>query len=83
MSLRFAAEQKRFTKQQRETTWELPTSVVGRYVRIQLENRSFLHLAQVEVFGEWHDVNVPRKVKWNMRNMRGRFLCNHFVVADW
>lgn len=34
------------------TEWVLPTAnTIGQYVRIQLQNRSFLHLAEVEVFG--------------------------------
>jgi len=41
----------RLTKDQRVTTWQCPDNTVGRYVRIQMEGFNFLHLAQVEVYG--------------------------------
>lgn len=41
-----------FKDNKRMTEWVLPTAnTVGQYVRIQLQNRNFLHLAEVEVFG--------------------------------
>lgn len=41
-----------FNDTKRMTEWVLPTSTtVGQYVRIQLQKRNFLHVAEVEVFG--------------------------------
>uniref|UniRef100_K3X146 EF-hand domain-containing protein n=1 Tax=Globisporangium ultimum (strain ATCC 200006 / CBS 805.95 / DAOM BR144) TaxID=431595 RepID=K3X146_GLOUD len=41
-----------FKDNKRMTEWVLPTAnTVGQYVRIQLQNRNFLHIAEVEVFG--------------------------------
>jgi hypothetical protein len=32
--------------------WKIPTeNLVGRYIRVQLAKRNYLHLAEVEVFG--------------------------------
>eukprot|EP01029_Cantina_marsupialis_P001211 TRINITY_DN109910_c0_g1_i1.p1 TRINITY_DN109910_c0_g1~~TRINITY_DN109910_c0_g1_i1.p1 ORF type:complete len:1320 (+),score=436.55 TRINITY_DN109910_c0_g1_i1:137-4096(+) len=46
-----AATYKRFTVNRRCSAWTLPMGTTGRYVRVQLERKSYLHLAQVEVFG--------------------------------
>ncbi|KAG7398420.1 hypothetical protein PHYBOEH_011122 [Phytophthora boehmeriae] len=41
-----------FQNNQRMTEWVLPTSnTVGQFVRVQLQNRNFLHFAELEVFG--------------------------------
>lgn len=41
-----------FRENKRMTEWVLPTAnTIGQFVRIQLQSRSFLHLAEVEVFG--------------------------------
>lgn len=41
-----------FSDVKRMTEWVLPTAnTVGQYVRIQLQKRTFLHVAEVEVFG--------------------------------
>lgn len=41
----------RLVHDRRMSNWEVPPFSVGRYVRIQLESSSFLHFAQLEVFG--------------------------------
>lgn len=61
-ALKRAAFTKRFGRNQRETVWKLPAGAVGRYVRVQLEGRQYLHLAEVEVIGHFHEVNVMRPV---------------------
>ncbi|KAL4164322.1 hypothetical protein KRP22_004189 [Phytophthora ramorum] len=41
-----------FRANKRMTEWVLPTAnTVGQFVRVQLQNRNFLHFAEVEVFG--------------------------------
>ncbi|KAH7469047.1 Calmodulin-like protein [Phytophthora ramorum] len=41
-----------FRTNKRMTEWVLPTAnTVGQFVRVQLQNRNFLHFAEVEVFG--------------------------------
>ncbi|TYZ63340.1 hypothetical protein PybrP1_012879 [[Pythium] brassicae (nom. inval.)] len=41
-----------FDEVKRMTEWVLPTAnTVGQYVRVQLQKRNFLHVAEVEVFG--------------------------------
>ena len=44
---------KKFSKMRRKTEWELPTNTVGRYVRVQLTKASYLHFAELEIFGQW------------------------------
>jgi len=48
-SLRRSLDKKRFTLNQRRTHWAVPPNCVARYVRIQLEGRNYLHMAQVEI----------------------------------
>ena len=48
---RQSCELKKFTKNRRKTTWNLPSNTIGRFVRIQLEKQNYLHIAEVEVFG--------------------------------
>ena len=50
-SLRRANDKKRFTRNRRRTQWSLPPSSSARYVRIQLEGRNYLHVAEIEVVG--------------------------------
>ena len=38
-------------KNQRCTHWRVPENTTARYVRFQLENFDFLHVAQIQVFG--------------------------------
>ena len=52
-ALRVAESARRFDHSVRCTEWACPSSTVGRYVRIQLEDTNFLHFAEVEVFGNW------------------------------
>jgi hypothetical protein len=41
-----------FRANKRMTEWVLPTAnTVGQFVRVQLQNKNFLHFAEVEVFG--------------------------------
>lgn len=41
-----------FHSDKRMTEWVLPTAnTIGQYVRVQLQSKNFLHLAEVEVFG--------------------------------
>lgn len=41
-----------FRTNRRMTEWVLPTAnTVGQFVRVQLQNKNFLHFAEVEVFG--------------------------------
>ena len=55
MSLKTALKQSvakvRFTEDMRLSTWRCPRNTLGRYVRVQIESVTFLHLAQVEVMG--------------------------------
>lgn len=46
-----AKEKKRFYKHGRHSKFELPFGTIGRYVRVQLESFTYLHVAQIEVFG--------------------------------
>ncbi|KAJ8600173.1 hypothetical protein CTAYLR_001943 [Chrysophaeum taylorii] len=39
------------TRDSRCTLWRVPDGTAARFVRVQLENFDFLHVAQVEVFG--------------------------------
>ncbi|EQC26992.1 hypothetical protein, variant [Saprolegnia diclina VS20] len=70
-------EAKEFTQNQRLTQWILPTSEsVGRYcvsvvaterhglsyVRIHVRGRTYMHLAEVEVFGVYHALNYVGQV---------------------
>ncbi|KDO31373.1 hypothetical protein SPRG_03990 [Saprolegnia parasitica CBS 223.65] len=56
-------EAKEFTQNQRLTQWILPTSEsVGRYVRIHVRGRAYMHLAEVEVFGVYHALNYVGQV---------------------
>ena len=48
---RQSCELKKFTKNRRKSTWNVPANTVGRFVRIQLEKQNYLHIAEVEVFG--------------------------------
>jgi len=48
---RQSCELKKFTRNRRKTTWNVPANTIGRYVRIQLEKQNYLHIAEVEVFG--------------------------------
>ena len=41
----------KLTKDSKVTIWRVPENVAARYVRLQLEGFSFLHFAQIEVFG--------------------------------
>jgi hypothetical protein len=43
----------RFTEDTQMSNWDVPKFTEGRYVRLQLERSTFLHFAQIEVFG--HD----------------------------
>ena len=43
----------RFTEDTQMSNWDVPKFTEGRYVRLQLESSTFLHFAQIEVFG--HD----------------------------
>ncbi len=42
---------KKFSHNLRRTVWNLPPNTVGRYVRVQLERSSYLHFAELQVFG--------------------------------
>ncbi|ETW10154.1 hypothetical protein H310_00524 [Aphanomyces invadans] len=47
-----------FTEDHRLTEWVLPsTGTVGRYIRIQVKGKRYLHVAQVEVFGVYNAFN--------------------------
>ena len=50
-SIREAKDKKRFYKPTRRATFPLPSGTLARYVRIQVENYEFMHLAEIEVFG--------------------------------
>ncbi len=52
-ALRIAESARRFDHNVRCTEWACPSSTVGRYIRVQLEETNFLHFAEVEVFGNW------------------------------
>lgn len=43
----------KFTENNRMSSWRCPANTQGRYVRVQLEGFNFLHLAEVQVFGNW------------------------------
>ncbi|OQR99686.1 regulator of chromosome condensation (RCC1) [Achlya hypogyna] len=56
-------EAKEFTENQRLTQWVLPTSEsVGRYIRIHVRGRTYMHLAEVEVFGVYQALNYVGRV---------------------
>ena len=46
-----ASAKKKFTEVRRDTTWEMPSNVVARYIRIQLEQTTYLHVAGIEIYG--------------------------------
>ncbi|ETV87748.1 hypothetical protein H257_01218 [Aphanomyces astaci] len=47
-----------FADNHRLTEWVLPsTGTVGRYIRIQVKGKRYLHLAQVDVFGVYNAFN--------------------------
>ena len=46
-----ASAKRRFRKNKRRSLWHLPSNIVGRYVRVQLEKTNYLHFAQLEVYG--------------------------------
>ena len=46
-----ASAKKKFTEVRRDSAWEMPSNVVARYIRIQLEQTTYLHMAGVEVYG--------------------------------
>ncbi|KAF0696246.1 Aste57867_12944 [Aphanomyces stellatus] len=47
-----------FKENHRLTEWVLPkTGTVGRYIRIHVQGKRYLHLAQVEVFGVYNAFN--------------------------
>lgn len=50
-AIKVASLKIRFTEVQRESVWTLPFGALGRYVRVQLEERNFLHFAQLQIFG--------------------------------
>eukprot|EP00753_Platysulcus_tardus_P012773 PLAT3541.4.p1 GENE.PLAT3541.4~~PLAT3541.4.p1 ORF type:complete len:1370 (-),score=495.48 PLAT3541.4:66-4175(-) len=58
-----AVEKVRFTENLRQSRWKLPRGTMGRYVRVQLESRNYLHIAQVEVFGSFHIHNWSGRVR--------------------
>ncbi len=43
----------RFTENLRCSTWRCPANTQGRFIRVQLERFNYLHLAEVEVMGNW------------------------------
>ncbi|KAG6574728.1 Regulator of chromosome condensation (RCC1) [Phytophthora cinnamomi] len=52
-----------FRTNKRMTEWILPTAnTVGQYVRVQLQNKNFLHFAEVEVFGVYSAFNYVGRV---------------------
>lgn len=51
VAYRQSCEMKKFTQNKRKTMWNVPANTIGRYVRIQLEQQNYLHIAEVEVFG--------------------------------
>lgn len=54
---------KRLDTNQRESVWDLPACSVGRYVRVQLERANYLHIAELEVYGEYGVTPRMRKVR--------------------
>jgi hypothetical protein len=52
-NLQNAQAKTKFTDNVRVSTWKVPTNVQGRYIRVQIEGFNYLHLAEVEVFGNW------------------------------
>ncbi|POM63924.1 Regulator of chromosome condensation (RCC1) [Phytophthora palmivora] len=52
-----------FRSNKRMTEWVLPTAnTVGQFVRVQLQNRNFLHFAELEVFGVYSAFKYVGKV---------------------
>ncbi|KAF4140172.1 Regulator of chromosome condensation (RCC1) repeat [Phytophthora infestans] len=52
-----------FRTNKRMTEWVLPTAnTVGQFIRVQLQNKSFLHFAEVEVFGVYSAFKYVGKV---------------------
>lgn len=52
-----------FDDNKRMTEWIIPSAqTIGQYVRIQLQNRNFLHVAEVEVFGVYSAFNYVGRV---------------------
>ncbi|KAG7390019.1 hypothetical protein PHYPSEUDO_008981 [Phytophthora pseudosyringae] len=52
-----------FRTNKRMTEWVLPSvNTVGQFVRVQLQNKNFLHFAQVEVFGVYSAFKYVGKV---------------------
>ena len=50
---------RKFTENVRCSEWVVPVNTTGRYVRVQLETKNFLHFAQLEVFGNWGRARRP------------------------
>ncbi|KAG6967192.1 hypothetical protein JG687_00004406 [Phytophthora cactorum] len=52
-----------FRTNKRMTEWVLPTAnTVGQFVRVQLQNKNFLHFAEVEVYGVYSAFKYVGKV---------------------
>ena len=50
-NLGVASSKTRFSGDQRMSVWQCPKGSLAQYVRVQLEEKNFLSLAEVEVFG--------------------------------
>jgi len=50
-ALKDAVAKTRFSENQRLSTWHCQPGTQGRYIRLQLEGKSFLNIAELEVFG--------------------------------
>ena len=51
MCLEQSVAKVRFVDDKQMSNWDVPPFTTGRYVRVQLEGNSFLHFAQLQVFG--------------------------------
>ena len=50
---------RKFTENVRCSEWTVPVNTTGRYIRLQLEKKNFLHFSQLEVFGNWGRAHRP------------------------
>lgn len=53
LSLKNCLYKRRLTKNVRKSVVSLPSGMVGRFVRIQLERVDYMTIAEVEVYGKW------------------------------
>lgn len=52
----------KFSENKRLSLWKCPNNTIGRFVRIQLQEFSYLNLAEIEVYGWYRDRSIVGEV---------------------